>query len=134
VSDLWTPSGDDPASETSPEAPLGAPPPSAEEIAAMREVQARLQATPVEAVIANHAIGLLQLGLLQLGYSALPDDGSTKVAPNLAAAGLAIDAVAALVDGLGSRLGELEADLRDALVQAQQRFVEVADALGEDAG
>ena len=48
-------------------------------------------------------------------------------APDLASAGLAIDAMAALVDGLGPRLGVHEEVLRDALTQAQMLFVEVSD-------
>jgi hypothetical protein len=107
--------------------------PTAEEIAALRELQARLAATPVEDVIANHAIGILQLAFVHLGVTTLPDDQGRTPEPNLAAAGLAIDAVAALVDGLGTRLGEYEAPLRDALVQAQRLFVEVAEAAGDAA-
>ena len=48
-------------------------------------------------------------------------------APDLAAAGLAIDALAALVDGLTDRLGDGEPMLRDALLQAQMLYVEIAD-------
>lgn len=138
MSGLWTPSGGDQPQENPPDAGehgAGVPPePSDEEIAALREIQARLAATPVEDVIANHAIGILQLAFVHLGITALPDDAGNRPRPNLAAAGLAIDAVAALVDGLGSRLGEYEADLRDALVQAQRLFVDVADAIAEAMG
>jgi hypothetical protein len=136
VSGLWTPSGGDPAPEnTQTDQPADAAPgePTAEEIAAVREIQARLAATPVEDVIANHAIGILQLAFVHLGITALPDESGRPPSPNLAAAGLAIDAVAALVDGLGSRLGDYESDLRDALVQAQRLFVEIADAAGDGA-
>jgi hypothetical protein len=132
VSGLWTPSSGDPAPEREPDTssrPAGEP--TAEEIAALRELHARLAATPVEDVIANHAIGILQIAFMHLGLTALPDDAGSRPAPNLAAAGLAIDAVAALVDGLGSRLGEYEADLRDALLQSQRLFVEVAEAAGD---
>jgi hypothetical protein len=48
----------------------------------------------------------------------------------LASAGFAIDALAALVEGLNTRLGEHEPVLREALAQAQMLFVEVADAQG----
>jgi hypothetical protein len=141
VSSLWTPSGehkpsDDPATDgggprTGPD---GAPPaggepePSPEEVAALREVHARLVATPVEDVIANHALGIWQLALVHLGVITPPDEQGRPPAPNLAAAGLAIDAMAALVDGLAERLGENEATLRDALTQAQMLFVEVSDS------
>jgi hypothetical protein len=141
VSGLWTPSGGDPAPEKAQtDQPAGRPAdepgdePSADEVAALREIQARLAATPVEDVIANHAIGILQLAFVHLGVTAIPDDSGRRPGPNLAAAGLAIDAVAALVDGLGTRLGEYEPDLRDALVQAQRLFVDIADATGDATG
>jgi hypothetical protein len=56
------------------------------------------------------------------------DDEGRRPAPDLASAGLAIDALAALVDGLTDRLGEGEEMLRDALAQVQMLFVEIADA------
>jgi hypothetical protein len=46
-----------------------------------------------------------------------PDDSGRRPAPNLAAAGLAIDALTALVDGLKDRLGEGEEMLREALAR-----------------
>ena len=130
MSGLWTPSGGDP----DPPGGAGAPPagpepePSAEEIAALRELHARLVSTPVADVIVNHALGIWQLALVHLGVVTPPDEQGRAPAADLASAGLAIDALAALVDGLGSRLGEHEVVLRDALGQAQMLFVEVADA------
>jgi hypothetical protein len=124
VSGLWTPGGDDPAS---PPPPPAGDEPSEEEIAALRDLHARLASTPVADVIANHAIGIWQLALVHLGVVTPPDAEGRRPAPNLAAAGLAIDALAALVDGLGERLGEGEPMLRDALGQAQMLFVEVAE-------
>ena len=121
MSGLWTPGGDEPAP------PPGEEEPSEEELAALRELHARLAATPVADVIANHAIGIWQLALVHLGVVTPPDEQGRRPAPNLAAAGLAIDALAALVDGLGERLGEGEPMLRDALGQAQMLFVEVAE-------
>jgi Domain of unknown function (DUF1844) len=136
VSSLWTPSGEhrppeDPADDASarPDAPAG-PEPTAEEVAALREVHARLVATPVEDVVANHALGIWQLALVHLGVITPPDDQGRPAVPNLAAAGFAIDAMAALVDGLGERLGENEADLRNALTQAQMLFVEISESPG----
>ena len=46
--------------------------------------------------------------------------------PMLAEARVAIDALAAVVDGLGSRLGEAESPLRQALNQIQLAFVEAS--------
>ena len=94
----------------------------------MRELHAQLAAAPVADVIVNHAIGIWQLALVHLGVVTPPDEQGGQPAPNLAAAGLAIDALAALVDGLTERLGEGEQMLRDALAQAQMMYVEVAEA------
>jgi hypothetical protein len=140
MSSIWTPSGEHQPSDGptggSPPGPNGdpsAPPdPSPEEIEALREVHARLVATPVEDVIANHALGLWQVALVHLGVITPPsesgaDETGTPPVPDLAAAGLAIDAMAALVDGLGPRLGAHEQVLHDALTQAQMLFVEVSD-------
>ena len=94
----------------------------------MRELHDRLAATPVADVIVNHAIGIWQLALVHLGVVTPPDEQGSRPAPDLASAGLAIDALAALVDGLTDRLGEGEEMLRDALAQVQMLFVEIADA------
>ncbi len=142
MSSLWTPSGEhrppeDPPPGSGPggggsSGPGGGgppePEPSAEEIEALREVHARLVATPVEDVVANHALGIWQLALVHLGVITPPGPDGRPPAPNLAAAGFAIDAMAALVDGIGERFGENEADLRNALTQAQMLFVEISDA------
>ncbi len=136
MSGLWTPGGDEPR-EPAPAAAAGprpapgadGPPPAAEELAAVRELHAQLVATPVEDVIVNHAIGIWQLALVHLGVVTPPDEQGRLPAPTLAAAGLAIDALAALVDGLADRLGEGEPMLRDALGQAQMLYVEVAEAI-----
>jgi hypothetical protein len=89
-------------------------------------VHAKLVATPVEDVVANHALGIWQLALVHLGVITPPDADGRPPEANLPAAGLAIDAMAALVEGLGERLGVHEPVLRDALGQAQMLFVEVS--------
>jgi hypothetical protein len=122
VSGLWTPGGDEPQSQPQTEAE-----PSAEEVEALRELHARLKQTPVVDVIVNHAIGIWQLALVHLGVITPPEADGRRPPPDLASAGLAIDALAALVDGLGERLGEGEAMLREALGQAQMLFVELAE-------
>lgn len=131
MSSLWTPSGEhEPAQETEPDLPVTQGEerePTPEEVEALREVHARLIATPVEDVVANHALGIWQLALVHLGVITPPDADGNPAPANLLAAGLAIDAMAALVDGLGERLGVHEPVLRDALTQAQMLFVEVSD-------
>lgn len=88
----------------------------------MADAQAQLEAmreqllqAPVEAVIANHAMGIWELAALHL--SARP--------PQLAKAQLAIDALSSLVDGVQGRLGEAEKTLRDGLAQIRMAFVEI---------
>jgi hypothetical protein len=94
----------------------------------VRELHERLKATPAADVIVNHAIGIWQLALVHLGVVTPPSPDGRPPVPDLASAGLAIDAVAALVDGLAERLGEGEEMLRDALQQVQMLYVEIADA------
>ena len=124
---LWTPGGGEPE-QPPPSGPPSADEPSEEELAALRELHARLAATPVADVIVNHAIGIWQLALVHLGVVTPPDEQGRRPEPNLAAAGLVIDALSALGDALVGRLGEGEEMLRDALSQAQMLFVEVAES------
>jgi len=137
VSGLWTPGGAEPPEPPAPgddfpdlgAAPgAGEPPPTPEELEAVRELHERLAATPVADVIVNHAIGIWQLALVHLGVVTPPDAEGRRPKPDLASAGLAIDALAALVDGLTDRLGEGEEMLRDALRQVQMLFVDIADS------
>jgi hypothetical protein len=137
VSGLWTPGSGEPPDPPAPgdDFPdLGAgpgpsePPPTPEELEAVRELHERLAATPVADVIVNHAIGIWQLALVHLGVVTPPDAEGRRPKPDLASAGLAIDALAALVDGLTDRLGEGEEMLRDALRQVQMLFVDIADS------
>lgn len=81
------------------------------ELAAARE---RLAAAPPEVVVANHAMGLYELGAIHL----------TTDPPGLAAARLAIDAMGALVEGLAGRLGDSEPTLREALQSLRMVFVQ----------
>jgi hypothetical protein len=84
----------------------------------MAEAQRRLAAVPAAQVVANHAIGLFELAAIHL--QAKP--------PQLDQASVAIDALAAIVDGLGARLGEHEPPLRNALSQIRMAFVQVKGA------
>jgi hypothetical protein len=133
VSTIWTPGGEhepepaegDRAGEPSQGIPGGGgegePDPAlAEELRQLRE---QLAATPVADIVTNHAVGLWQLAIVHLA-----PDGDAP--PNLEEARLAIDAVAALVEGLEGRLGEHEDALRDALAQLRLVFVEVSQRPG----
>jgi hypothetical protein len=137
VSSIWTPSGEhptDPASERTggevagPGAEDLSPEQIAEVEAEMLRARAELGSVPVADIVANHAVGLWQLAVLHLTPDPLPD--GTPVAPRLDEAGLAIDAFAALVEGLGARLAPNDEALRDALAQLRLAFVQVAGSDG----
>ena len=104
MSSLWTPGGERDRPPTSEEQELAAE---------LAEMQAQLADTPAAVIIANHAIGLFQLAAIHLNHEP----------PNLDEARLAIDAFAALVEGLGDRLGEEFGALADALAQVRLAYV-----------
>jgi hypothetical protein len=81
----------------------------------MEELRDQLARTPAEVVVANHAFGLFELAALHLSLQP----------PQLDQARLAIDALAALVDGLGSRLGDAGPQLSDGLSQLRMAFVQI---------
>jgi hypothetical protein len=135
VSSLWTPEGEHRVSRDEPgddasgtgahpgpsEGPPGgiAAPESEEEArlrAEMAEMERELADAPVEDVIANHCYGMFQLAALHLGQQP----------PRLEEARLAIDAYAAVVEGLGDRLGPAAPTLRDGLAQIRLAFVQIA--------
>lgn len=82
------------------------------ELAQMRE---QLSQTPASAIIGNHCVGLFDLARVYL----------TLDPPHLEDASLAIDAMAAVVEGLGERLGEDAQPLRDGLAQIRMAFVQI---------
>src|SRR6516165_6537689 len=141
MSTLWTPSGERPI-RRDPPAPPTAPPGSQgpgggggdpgapqdlseEELRAqMDELRDQLAKTPAEVVVANHAFGLFELAALHLSLQP----------PQLDQARLAIDALAALVDGLGSRLGDASPQLSDGLSQLRMAFVQIHAAERAGAG
>ena len=86
----------------------------------LARAQAQLLSAPVEQVVANHAMGLFELGALHLRVG------------NLDAARLPIDAMGLLVDNLGDRMAEAPT-LTAALAQLRMAYVEVANAT-EDEG
>lgn len=90
----------------------------------LAEARARLLETDVATVLANHALGIYELAAIHL----------TADEPKLTEAQLAIDGLAALVEGLSGRLGDGEPTLQEALHQARLAFVQrsqpEADAQG----
>ena len=133
MSTIWTPSGEqpirpqEPAPSAPPPRPEGAGGPgdaadlSPEEVAALQaQVHRELLEAPASVVVTNHCIGLFQLAALHLDQER----------PKLSEAQLAIDALAAVVEGLGDRLGEDARPLRDALDNLRLAFVEVQRRTG----
>jgi hypothetical protein len=146
MSTLWTPGGERPI-RRDPPAPSSTPPggagqgpgggaggegggggggrPTDEELRAeMDKLREQLAQTPAEVVVANHAFGLFELAALHLSLSP----------PQLDQARLAIDALAALVDGLGSRLGDASPQLSDGLSQLRMAYVQIHAADRDRAG
>src|SRR5207249_7651038 len=132
---IWTPGGERPVPPREPDAPPP-PPPTApgrgrddvdeavdeavdEETAArLQELTEQLARTPASIVVANHVMGLFELAALHL----------SQRPPNLSQAQLAIDAMAAIVEGLGSRLEQSEATLKEALAQIRLAYVQLQEA------
>jgi hypothetical protein len=151
MSTLWTPGGEHPvdrpgsgpADETASGSARPAAGPTAEEAEAafealtpeekeqvramqaeMADARARLLETPAGVVIANHAMGLYELGAIHL----------TAERPQLTEASLAIDALAAIIDSVGDRLGEPLATLKQALSQLRAAYVQVHSATADEPG
>jgi len=136
MSSLWTPYGEQPVEPDRPDQPAapGAPgdpaggggPPAGygpeDELdpEEMREMLARLAATPVELIVAQFAVQLQELGVLHLGIA-------QERVESLGQAALAIDALGALVEGLGERLAPNDEPLRQVLSQLRLAYVEVAN-------
>ena len=132
MSSLWTPGGEHPVDQSE-----DTPAPSAEtlvedldpeereqvkamarEMAAVRE---QLASVPAAVVVANHLMGLYELGTIHL----------SQQPPNLTEASVAIDALGAVVDKLPGRLGEAESTMRDALNQIRLAYVAIERASRE---
>ena len=82
---------------------------------ALENARRRIAEAPAQVVVANHLMGLYELAAIHL--SAVP--------PKLDDASLAIDALAALVDKLGDRLGDDIETMRDALANIQMVYVQM---------
>lgn len=138
MSSLWTPGGEVPVGGRPPggtsdgetAAPAGpsgtADTTDAGDDARLRaqlaEMQQRILQAPAAEVVADHAVGLYELAALHLGQDQ----------PRLADARLAIDALAALLDGLTGRLGNAEAQLRQLLPPLRMAYVQASDRAATD--
>jgi hypothetical protein len=125
---LWTPDGEhrvernEPADEPHDDPLAGLSPEEQEQAMAMaaemNEVRQQLASVPASVVVANHAMGMYELAAIHL--SSQP--------PNFTEAQVAIDAMAAIVEGLKGRLGENEPTLIDALAQLRMAYVQLHGA------
>ena len=82
---------------------------------ALAEARERLAETPANVVVANHVVGLYELAAIHLGANP----------PRFEDARLAIDALAAIVDALGSRLGQDHETFKDALANIRLVYVKL---------
>jgi hypothetical protein len=89
--------------------------PTPEQAQALAEARERLAETPANVVVANHVVGLYELAAIHLGANP----------PRLSEAQLAIDALAAIVDTLGARLGDDYATFKDALANIRIVYVKL---------
>ena len=136
MSTLWTPSGEHPVERNQPDA-QPEPPPAPDEEPLTPEEQAaaeeyaqqidtmrrQLLELPAGVVVAQHALQFFDVAGLYLSQSP----------PRIEDARIAIDALAAVVEHLGSRLGEAETPIRQALHQARLAFVEATGSAGASA-
>lgn len=131
MSTIWTPGGEYVPREEPPKQPTAPPsapagqgrePTEAEVQAALAEAR-RVLHTPVIEHIGGHAMALFELAALHLEREAATG-GEEK--PDLAEAALAIDAMAALVEGLGEKLQPYQGQLEQALNQLRMAFVQLS--------
>lgn len=132
MSTIWTPGGEYVPREEPPKQPT-APPggagpgpgrePTQEEVQAALAEARRVLNTPVVEHIGGHAMALFELAALHLEREAATG-GEEK--PDLAEASLAIDAMAALVEGLGEKLQPYQGQLENALNQLRMAFVQLS--------
>lgn len=118
MSSIWTPGGERPVGRDEPPPGGDDEPTEAELQAQLEEMTRQLASTPASVVAANHAMGLFELAALHL----------SQQPPNLVEGSFAIDAMAALVEGMAGRWDENEATLRDALAQLRVAFVQIRAA------
>ena len=87
----------------------------------MAEARARLAEVPAEVVVTNHVMGLYELAAIHLS--------SRHARPGVGSAGDRRRGV--LVEGLGDRLGDDAATMRDALANIRLAFVQIKATTGQ---
>jgi hypothetical protein len=135
MSTIWTPSGEYVPREEPPKRPEGPPQgppgdpqagpggePTREQIEAALAQAREVLAMPVVEHIGGHAMALFELAALHLEREAATGG---EEEPDLAEASLAIDAMAALVEGLGERLEPYRGQLQSAVDQLRMAFVKM---------
>ena len=95
----------------------------AEYRAEMDRLEEELLSAPAGDVIANHCYGLFQLAAMHLGQRP----------PHLEEAKLAIDALGAIVEALGARIGPTATTLAEGLAQVRLAYVQIAAAHADSA-
>ncbi len=127
MSSLWTPGGEHPVVDPTGDdgTDVGVDDTALDDLdedeaeAALRaeidEARQRLASVPASQVVANHAMGLFELAAIHL----------SQTPPQLSEATLAIDAMGAIVDAVGARLGDNGPVLVNALSQIRMAFVQV---------
>jgi hypothetical protein len=131
MSTIWTPGGEYVPREEPPEQPTAPPSaptgagrePTEQEVQAALAEARRVLHTPVIEHIGGHAMAMFELAALHLEREAATG-GEEK--PDLAESALAIDAMAALVEGLGEKLEPYRAQLEGALNQLRMAFVQLS--------
>ena len=127
MSTLWTPEGEYEPHQGG-DAATGAQDeygePTAEQLREAQRIADELRGADPAVVVANHCYGLFELAAVHL--SSQP--------PNLAAAAMAIDALAGIVDQVGDRLGEYRPELSDALGQLRLAFIQLSSVGPQDGG
>lgn len=138
MSTFWTPGGEHPIGGAADDRPGGVRDPVDEAEAGGTEdlspegrarleaeaaaMTAELAAAPAAVVVANHVVGLFQLAAIHLNQDP----------PHLEDGRLAIDAVKAVLDAVGDRLGDDAEALRTGLTQLQMAYVQLHRRGGGD--
>lgn len=136
---LWTPDGDRPIQKSTPQPTVEVTPELAEALAAagvdinelgpeqiaeaqamlaeMGRVRQEMLSVPAAEIVANHLMGIYELGAIHLGENP----------PNFAEATVAIEALRAVLDRLEGKFDDAEPVLKQALAQLQQAFVQLKE-------